>query len=400
MIKFKDYYLLNEKMGVIENAHEESEKIYNIMMEMLETVPYDYVLRGITTLYDNDKDAKIEILKTDPDYETILSNIPFKGLNFHISFEYYDLNKMLENGLLLGMATPIQGKKWDEKTNRYFVEKTKTVDLVIKIGLDPSTLRQVWVNTLFDDPEKFNGLFKNVVINNIQKEKIIYISAISHELSHIFTGKKIEDRGYKLKSHVNYVSNLGTIPMIPIRKVAELFYNMYFMHIMETHNLPTQVHSKMKQENIEKGNFLSFIQNQEEYKKLKKIKDYSYDQFIQDLKSEIQNMDGILRDLNIPEEVIKATPDDKKIKEILDISYLSFTKMLEQTTLPIITPRLYQIALMSGPDKTEEIMNKIKREMIPYGNNHVLFFKKKIDSMSKEANVQIKRLMKIYDYAK
>ena len=44
------------------------------------------------------------------------------------------------------------------------------------------------------------------------------------------------------------------------------------MHEMETHNIPTQIHSKMKHENIQKKDFISFIQNQDEYKKLNKIK--------------------------------------------------------------------------------------------------------------------------------
>jgi hypothetical protein len=398
-MKFKEYFLLNEKLGVIGNAHEEAQKIYEILMTWIDTFPYDMILIGMGKLQQAGKEPAVKFIKQEPNYETTLSDVKYKGLNFEISFEYYDLESPMKNGLILGMATPVIGKDWKHKTNRYYTWETGTVDLQIKIGLDPTSLPENFVNLVFDDPEKFNKLFGAIVRGNISKEKTNCISGISHELSHILTSKKSEHRGHKLKSHINYVSTLDTMTMLPIRKIAEFFYNMYFMHIIELHNIPTQVYSKMKEENISKSNFLSFIREQEEYKKLKAISDYSYEKFINDLKMDIANIDGVLNQVGIPEYIIKTTPLDKKIYEMLDLSYISFIRIVKEKTLSTITPKLKMMSYMYDESEKDEILKRMQRDMVPFGNNHLLFFKKKIDSMAKEANIQLRRLMKIYDYA-
>ena len=398
-MKFKEYFLLNEKLGVIENAHEEARRIYEILMTWIDEFPYDMILIGMGKLQKAGKEPVVNFIKQEEDYETTLSNIKYNGLNFEISFEYFDLESPMKNGMILGMATPVIGKNWDQNTNRYYTKETNSVYLQIKIGLDPSTLPENYVNMLFDDPEKFNRLFGAIIRGNLTREKIKCISGISHELSHILTGKKSEKTGHKLKSHVNYVSNLEVMSMLPIRKIAELFYNMYFMHIIELHNIPTQVYSKMKEENISKSNFLSFIREQEEYTKLKIIADYSYEKFISDLKMDIENIDNILTQVGIPENIIKTTSSSEKINQMLDLSYISFIKIVKEKTLSTITPKLKMMSYFYDESEINEILKRMQRDMVPFGNNHQLFFKKKIESMAKEANIQLRRLMKIYDYA-
>ena len=59
---------------------------------------------------------------------------------------------------------------------------------------------------------------------------------------------------------------------------------MYYIHTIENLVRPTEVAYSMKRKNITKSQFKKFLENNRVYKELLKIKNFSFDDFISQLK--------------------------------------------------------------------------------------------------------------------
>ena len=198
-----------------------------------------------------------------------------------------------------------------------------------------------------------------------------------------------------------------------IPAIDRVFYRyMYYIHAIENLVRPTEVAYSMKRKNISKSKFLDFLQTNRVFRELVEIKNFTFDDFISQLKEQEERLDKLIE--HVGEDPSNMTVDEK-INQVLEIAYIDlvnnrmelFMIMTEHAMDDFLKFGSQLGLLPSGAEekvkqleKTDKIRQKFLSQTMKYEKNPKKFFEDEFEKFNYVANKMLKKISKLYAMAK
>jgi hypothetical protein len=269
----------------------------------------------------------------------------------------------------------------------------------------PSTTLELTITFAVGENWEPEGL-----IQKMEEERDEHVSSLAHEIKHKYDkqSKKFGLMGPDADYQATQRRGHFGIPAID-----RVFYRyMYYIHAIENLVRPTEVAYSMKRKNISKSKFLDFLQTNRVFRELVEIKNFSFDDFISQLKEQEERLDKLIE--HVGEDPSNMTVDEK-INRVLEVAYIDlvnnkmqlFVTMTEHgmddflnfgSQLGII-PSGFEEKLKSLK-KTDEIRQKFLSQTMKYEKNPTKFFEVEFEKFQYVANKMLKKISKLYAMAK
>ena len=248
------------------------------------------------------------------------------------------------------------------------------------------------------------------LIQKMEEERDEHVSSLSHEIKHKYDKQSKQFGLMGLDAEYQATQIRGTFGIPAIDSVFYRF--MYYIHAIENLVRPTEVAYSMRRKNITKSQFKEFLENNRVYKELLEIKNFSFDDFISQLKEQEERLDKLLE--HVGEDPSNMTIDEK-IKRVLEVVHIDLVNnkmdlFVEMTTHS--SDNFLQMALdigllppnaennIEGLKKTNEIRQKFFNYVIKYQKNPTKFFENEFKNFNFVANKMLKKISKLYAMAK
>jgi len=270
---------------------------------------------------------------------------------------------------------------------------------------EPSTTLELSITFAVGENWEPEGL-----IQKMEEERDEHVSSLSHEIKHKYDKQSKQFGLMGLDAEYQATQKRGTFGIPAIDSVFYRF--MYYIHAIENLVRPTEVAYSMKRKNITKSQFKEFLENNRVYKELLEIKNFSFDDFISQLKEQEERLDALLEHIN--DDPSNMTIDEK-IKRVLEVVHIDlvnnkmdlFVEMTSHSSDDFLRMAL-DIGLLppnaekniEGLKKTNEIRQKFFNYVIKYQENPTKFFENEFKSFNFVANKMLKKISKLYAMAK
>ena len=248
------------------------------------------------------------------------------------------------------------------------------------------------------------------LIQKMEEERDEHVSSLSHEIKHKYDKQSKQFGLMGLDAEYQATQRRGTFGIPAIDSVFYRF--MYYIHAIENLVRPTEVAYSMRRKNITKSQFKEFLENNRVYKELLEIKNFSFDDFISQLKEQEERLNKLLE--HVGEDPSNMTIDEK-IKRVLEVVHIDLVNnkmdlFVEMTTHS--SDNFLQMALdigllppnaennIEGLKKTNEIRQKFFNYVIKYQENPTKFFENEFKNFNFVANKMLKKISKLYAMAK
>lgn len=249
--------------------------------------------------------------------------------------------------------------------------------------------REGYVRLSIDKPVPMDWTAEDVK-QSFDKHKVSNVSSISHELMHDYDAFK------KPKSRVSHASDYKgktEFMRLPIKALSRMFFDLYYMDEVENTVRPTELYAKAMEKGITKKNFLSFFR--EEYSNIMDAMKFSTEDLIDELKSNMDEVNQILSDVQDTELDFNTMSDDEKINYLLRIIYASYSNIIGDTLQELLMTNPIEgfIGLM-GNKKGYYLshMKKIQK----HKENPIMFYKDAENYLKRTGKKVIKRMAKVY----
>jgi len=366
--------LLNEIVGVPNNILEAAEKLYNEVekhVKSINTKEDEYEFNG---RLDVELGEKKKIQVTDYKLTVKTEEIEnYKGKP--------DISSM---GVL-------QAFMFDRKILMKVSEKTAKLELVINFVVGEN-----W------EPYE--------LFETMENDKVNQVASLAHELKHKYDKQAKPFSLIGKDAEYQAIQTAGTFGIPAIDR--KFLRYAYFITAIENLVRPTEVASQIKSQNIKKSEFEEFTKTQKVFRELTEIKNYTFEKFIEDIKSNMERVDSLLD--YIAEDYSDMT-DDEKIKSVLDLVYINITNRKAEIFMNMTSDNMDDLIRMSSLfgqvpsvlikkakelEKTDEVRKKFLSYVSKNQNNPIKFFEEEIENFSYVANKMLKRLVKLYSIAK
>ena len=248
------------------------------------------------------------------------------------------------------------------------------------------------------------------LIQKMEEERDEHVSSLSHEIKHKYDKQSKQFGLMGLDAEYQATQRRGTFGIPAIDSVFYRF--MYYIHAIENLVRPTEVAYSMRRKNITKSQFKEFLENNRVYKELLEIKNFSFDDFISQLKEQEERLDKLLE--HVGEDPSNMTIDEK-IKRVLEVVHIDLVNnkmdlFVEMTThssdnflrmaldIGLLPPKAEKN--IEGLKKTNEIRQKFFNYVIKYQENPTKFFENEFKNFNFVANKMLKKISKLYAMAK
>jgi hypothetical protein len=277
-------------------------------------------------------------------------------------------------------------------------------DVYLKIN-EPSTTLNLDITFAVGDNWKPEEL-----IAKMEEERDENVSALAHEIKHKYDKQAKEYSRMGPDAVYQATQQKGNFAIPAIDRVFYRF--MYYIHAIENLVRPTEVAYSMKRKNITKSQFKDFLEDNIVYKELLRIKNYTFDNFIQDLKQQEDRLDGLLEHIG---EDPSDMSIDEKINKVLELVYIDLVNnrmdlFMQMTQGPMDDFLTFGAQLGMIPPGSEEKMkqlqktNEIRRKFLSrtmrYEKNPIKFFEDEFEEFNYVANKMLKKISKLYAMAK
>jgi hypothetical protein len=366
--------LITEALGVPENILDAADMLYDVV---------ENDIRSIDDIQDGYN------FKGKIDFEL--------GDKKKIRIDSYELNVKIEEmedeeGVLDIISMGMGGRfGFDRDVNLKINEPSTTLNLDITFAVGDN-----W------KPEE--------LIAKMEEERDEHVSALAHEIKHKYD-KQAKEYGRMGPDAVYQATQQKGNFAIPA--IDRVFYRfMYYIHAIENLVRPTEVAYSMKRKNITKSQFKDFLEDNIVYKELLRIKNYTFDNFIQDLKQQEDRLDGLLE--HIGEDPSNMSIDEK-INKVLELVYVDLVNnrmdlFMQMTQGPMDDFLTFGAQLgmippgfeekMKQLQTTNEIRQKFLAQTVKYEKNPTKFFEDEFEEFNYVANKMLKKISKLYAMAK
>jgi hypothetical protein len=340
-----------EALGVPSNLINTANKLYDLIINI---IPPSYTFEEL--------DGFNEVING----EFEIGDHTFSGVNFEINLREHDT---LE---IAGMHTGEKAKVTDK-----FKFKTK-LGKKFELGFN------------FVGPRTTTG---QDIIDLIKKEKLEFVGSISHELKHRYDKFKNPKMGLGLKSRYVVASNRG---FGDIRPINEFIHYLYYTHIVESLVRPSEIAALIETGEISKKDFYKFLTDTRTFKRLSNIRNFDYNEFKENIKSEIPKIKELFDFNDISYE---GMSDDEILEKTLDLVY----KNLRDWEASFVHQRLLDNpleALFGFTGAKDTFFQNYLKNMERFGNDYNKFFNYEIKLMNYIGDKMIRKISKLYDMAR
>lgn len=365
---------LTEALGVPDNILDAADMLYDVVekdIKSIDTIQDEYVFDGNIEFELGDK-KKIKI----DSYELTVNIEEIEG----------------EEGVLdivqMGMAG-----RFGFNREKFMKEN------------EPSTKLELSITFAVGDNWSPEGL-----IRKMEEERDEHVSSLAHEIKHKYD-KQAKIYGL-IGTDAEYQATQirGTFGIPVIDRV--FFRYLYYISGIENLVRPTEVAYELRRKNITKSKFREFLENNRVYKELLEIKNFTFDDFISQLKESEDRLDALIN--HIGEDPSDMTIDEK-INRVLEIAYIDlvnnkmkmFMTMTEHAKddflrfgaqLGFLPPSMGE--RIKALEKTDEIRQKFLKYAIKYENNPIKFFEDEIEKFNYVSTKMLKKIGKLFAMAK
>ena len=320
----------------------------------------------------------------------------------------------------LGDKKKIKIDSYELKVNIEEIEDEEGVLDIISMGMgggfgfnrdvymketEPSTTLELTITFAVGENWEPKGL-----IQKMEEERDEHVSSLSHEIKHKYDKQSKQFGLMGLDAEYQATQRRGTFGIPAIDRV---FYRyMYYIHAIENLVRPTEVAYSMRRKNITKSQFKEFLENNRVYRELVEIKNFTFDDFISQLKEQEERLDKLIE--HIDEDPSNMTLDEK-INRVLEVTYIDlvnnrmelFMIMTEHAMDDFLKFGSQLGLLPSGTEekvkqleKTDEVRQKFLKYVMKYEKNPTKFFENEIENFQYVANKMIKKISKLFAMAK
>jgi len=269
----------------------------------------------------------------------------------------------------------------------------------------PSTTLELTITFAVGENWEPEGL-----IRKMEEERDEHVSSLAHEIKHKYDKQSKQFGLMGPDAEYQATQRRGNFGIPAIDRV---FYRyMYYIHAIENLVRPTEVAYTMKRKNITKSQFKEFLENNRVYVELVEIKNFTFDDFISQLKEQEERLDKLIE--HIDEDPSNMTLDEK-INRVLEVAYIDlvnnrmelFMIMTEHAMDDFLKFGSQLGLLPSGTEekvkqleKTDEVRQKFLKYVMKYEKNPTKFFENEIENFQYVANKMIKKISKLFAMAK
>ena len=366
--------LIAEALGVPDNILDAADMLYDVV---------EQDIRSIDTIEDEYKfDGKIKFEMGDK------KKIKVNSYELTVNIEKIEDEEGVLDIISMGM-----GGMFGFNRDIYMKENqpSKTLDLSITFAVGEN-----W------KPED--------LIKKMEEERDEQVSSLAHEIKHKYDKQAKRHGLIGQDAEYQATQRRGNFGIPAIDRV---FYRyMYYISGIENLVRPTEVAYGMKRKNITKSKFREFLENHRVFKELVEIKNFTFDDFISQLKSQENRLDALID--HIGEDPSDMSVDEK-INKVLEVAYIDlvnnkmdlFVTMTEHAMddflkfgaqLGMLPPGAEE--KLKELEKTNEIRQKFLKFAMKYENNPKKFFEIEFEKFNYVANKMLKKISKLYAMAK
>ena len=365
---------INEALGVPENILDAADMLYDIVERDIKSID------RIQDRYEFDGDIEFEL-----------------GDKKKVMIDSYELKvnieEMEDQEGVLDIISMGMGGSFGFNRNVYMKET------------EPSTTLELTITFAVGENWEPEGLIKKM-----EEERDEHVSSLAHEIKHKYDKQSKQFGLMGPDAEYQATQRRGNFG---IPAIDRIFYRyMYYIHAIENLVRPTEVAYSMKRKNITKSQFKEFLENNRVYRELVEIKNFTFDDFISQLKEQEERLDKLIE--HIDEDPSNMTVDEK-INRVLEVAYIDlvnnrmelFTIMTEHAMddflkfgvqLGMLPPGFED--RLEGLEKTNEVRQKFMNYVMKYEKNPTKFFENEIENFQYVANKMIKKISKLFAMAK
>lgn len=268
---------IKEAVGVPENIHETSEKIFKKIANWVKNLKKEDLEPGVGA----QKDFRGEFRVAD---------FPFSTVRVKLGVEPHKKIKVPE---LMSMSVQTQSKKTEDFKLQTI--KSKTVNILILIMV----------------PQDWNY---DELSNFFQQNKNEFLENFSHELKHAYDHHKKEFD--KMEDRAIYQGTVGV--GVGIEAIDRFIHDIYFTSANESLVRPSEVLSALKANKISQKNFLEFLKNHTTYQNFKRIQNFNFEDFTKEILSKPKQVDRFLKKIGQDPTNMR---DKTKLRKVLEATY-------------------------------------------------------------------------------
>jgi hypothetical protein len=364
IINKKQYNLISEALGVPDSILDAADELYDMFLKHFESITQKsnkYTFNGNIDVVLGDK-KKIHL----DGYSLVIE------INKH---DEYDGPPQL---ISMGM-------------NQSFTFDTT---LLMK-KIDKSSIAEFSIVFLVGDEWEPSQLY-----DEYSKDKDLQVGVVAHELKHKYDKqvKRID-----LIGHDAEYSAAQTTPRFDIGVIDNKFiFYLYYTHLAEDLVRTTEVASQIKSKKISQSEFIEFLRENNTFKTLVEIKNFSLEKFVEGISKEMPKVDEILQ--NFGKDPSRMT-DSQKIKDIFELIQINLSNTkIETFNDYVLGPMggLFNMFQMFGgkvPDHNKNV-EKVKEKFYYYvtklRGRPIDFIESEIKRFNDVADKTIKKLSKLY----
>ena len=366
--------LINEALGVPDNILDAADMLYDIVERDIKSI------RDIQDEYKFDGELEFELGDK--------KKIKIDSYTLTVKIEEIEDEKGVLDIVSMGM-----GGAFGFNRDVYMKEN------------EPSTILELTITFAVGENWKPEGL-----IEKMEEEKDEHVASLAHEIKHKYDKQSKQFGLIGQDAEYQATQRRGSFGIPVIDRV--FFRYLYYISGIENLVRPTEVAYKLKRKNITKSQFKEFLENNVVYKELVEIKNFTFEDFINQLKESEDRLDALIE--HIGDDPSDMTIDEK-INVVLEVSYIDlvnnrmqmFMTMTEHgmddvikfgTQLGILPPELEKN--FEGIQKTDAIRQKFLKYVMKYEKNPTKFFEDEIENFQYVANKMLKKISKLYAMAK
>ena len=248
------------------------------------------------------------------------------------------------------------------------------------------------------------------LIDKMEEERDDHVSSLAHEIKHKYDKQSKQFGLIGPDAEYQATQRRGNFGIPAIDRV--FYRHMYYIHAIENLVRPTEVAYSLKRKNITKSQFKEFLENNRVYKELVEIKNFTFYDFISQLKEQEERLDKLLEHVN--EDPSNMTIDEK-INRVLELVYIDLVNNKMQLFVTMTEHAMDDFLRFGGQlgllpsgaeekikalEKTDEIRQKFLSQTIKYEKNPTKFFEVEFEKFQYVANKMLKKISKLYDMAK
>ena len=344
---------LEEALGIPTNVVEEAERVYEELLEMSKTC------QNNSEIYK----------KTFLDFNLQIKEQTFRNMMIFLTFHRTEKESGIHN------ASSLFGYELNLTTRRIKIIDGDVIALMLVCDLPKE-----------GDQRELKDYLK--------KSKDHVVSILSHELHHYFSSRMQKSVKFEQSAFYSAISKVK----IGIPTIDRFIEALYLTTAAESLVQPSEVFAKIKLNNITKGQFFDFFQSHEILKRLRSASLLTFEDFVEDLKNEEDNLDQfLLKHIDIAKLTTK-----EKINQALKIAvgllikekadyYAKYYKLAYRDAVN-------QNGLQNTLDKKdiEETLKNIQKDLRKYVGREREFFSDYLKIVNIKASKTLKKIGKLY----